>query len=83
MVINFSGWFAFFILVYTLIFMVSADAMIVNILVMMLMGWGVICVCIQFSEKCPNCQYRIGFSTRLFLPKNCKKCGIVYQNNDG
>ncbi len=34
---------------------------------------------LQFSEKCPKCGYRLGFQTRLVLPKRCKKCSVSYE----
>ena len=34
---------------------------------------------LQFSEKCPSCGYRLGFQTRLVLPKECKKCSVSYE----
>jgi hypothetical protein len=34
---------------------------------------------IQFSEKCPNCGARIGFQSRLLLPKKCSKCKISFR----
>ncbi len=82
MIITFIGWCVVFILVYASEFLFNADMITVNILVTILMVWGGFGVFIQFSEKCPNCNYRIGFSSSLLLPKSCKKCGIVYQNSD-
>jgi hypothetical protein len=38
-----------------------------------LVGLGIF---IQFSQKCPRCGYRLGFQSRLLLPRNCKKCGV-------
>ena len=32
---------------------------------------------VQFRERCPRCAARIGVQTRLFLPGNCKKCGVL------
>ena len=37
---------------------------------------------LQFSEKCPRCEHRLGFQTRLVLPVRCKKCGVSYQKPD-
>ncbi len=81
MVITFIGWCAMFILVYaSLLF--DADTITVNILVALLMVWAGVGVFMQFSEKCPHCNYRIGLSSSLFLPKRCKKCGVFYQKSD-
>lgn len=33
-------------------------------------------VFIQFNKKCPRCNYRLGFQTRLLLPDSCKKCSV-------
>ncbi len=82
MVITFIGWCALFILVYASGFLFHTDTIPMNILVTILMAFGGFVVFLQFSEKCPNCNYRIGFFSRLLLPKICKKCGILYQNSD-
>lgn len=80
--ISFVGWCAMFVLVCASAFLFRADTITVNILVTVLPVWAGFNVFLQFSEKCPNCTYRIGFSPRLLLPKSCNKCGIVSQNKD-
>ncbi len=82
MVITFIGWCAMLILVFASEFLFNANTTTVNTLVTLLIVWGGFGVFMQFSEKCPNCNYRLGFSSRLLLPKSCKKCGIIYQSRD-
>jgi hypothetical protein len=33
---------------------------------------------VQFRERCPRCAARVGAQTRLFLPGECKKCGVIF-----
>jgi hypothetical protein len=33
---------------------------------------------VQFRERCPRCAARVGAQTRLLLPVNCKKCGVLF-----
>ncbi|PID37022.1 MAG: hypothetical protein CSA72_13840 [Rhodobacterales bacterium] len=79
--ITFIGWCAAFILVFAFAFLFDANTLTVNSLVAGLLIWAGYNVFLQFSEKCPNCQYRIGFSSSLRLPESCKKCGISYQQD--
>ena len=36
-------------------------------------------VFVQFSQKCPRCGFRIGFQSRLLLPRKCTKCGVSFR----
>ena len=38
---------------------------------------------LQFSAKCPCCQYRIGLQSRLLLPQNCERCGVSFRQRVG
>lgn len=38
---------------------------------------------IQFGQKCPACGARLGFQTRLLLPRACRKCGVAFQSDPG
>ncbi len=82
MVIAFIGGIILFIFLYTLAFLFNAGRETINFFIMIYCGYGVLCTYIQFSEKCPNCKYRLGFSTSLSLPERCKKCGILYQSDN-
>ena len=42
------------------------------------LGLMVAGIFVQFRERCPRCAARIGVQTRLFLPGNCKKCGVLF-----
>ncbi len=41
-----------------------------------LLGLAGLGAVIQFSQRCPRCEYRLGFQSRLLVPENCKKCGV-------
>ena len=32
---------------------------------------------VQFRERCPRCGHRLGSQGRLFLPEQCRGCGVV------
>ena len=34
---------------------------------------------VQFGERCPRCGLRLGSHGRLFLPEQCRGCGVVFQ----
>ena len=36
---------------------------------------------IQFSGKCPNCNYRIGLQSRLVLPEQCTRCKVSFRES--
>lgn len=36
-------------------------------------------VFLQFSIKCPRCGARIGFQSRLLLPRRCTRCGVGFK----
>ncbi len=31
---------------------------------------------LQFSKRCPKCRANLGWQVRLWIPQNCKKCGV-------
>ena len=33
---------------------------------------------VQFAERCPRCGHRVGSQGRLFLPEQCRGCGVVF-----
>ncbi len=39
-----------------------------------LAGSGVV---VQFSQRCPRCEYRLGFQSGLLVPEKCRKCGVA------
>ncbi|HXE70168.1 MAG TPA: hypothetical protein VN523_12475 [Hyphomicrobiaceae bacterium] len=34
---------------------------------------------VQFRERCPRCGLRLGSHGRLFLPEQCRGCGVVFE----
>ena len=32
--------------------------------------------------KCPQCKYSTLFATRFKINESCKKCGLIFQDND-
>lgn len=43
----------------------------------------VVAVRIQFSQACPACGARLGLQTRLWLPAQCKRCGVALKERSG
>ncbi len=37
---------------------------------------------IQFRERCPRCDARLGRQARMFLPNECKSCGVEFPRID-
>jgi hypothetical protein len=33
---------------------------------------------VQFRERCPRCGLRLGSHGRLFLPEQCRGCGVAF-----
>jgi hypothetical protein len=33
---------------------------------------------VQFRERCPRCGMRLGAHGRLFLPEQCRGCGVAF-----
>jgi len=34
---------------------------------------------VQFRERCPRCGLRLGSHGRLFLPEQCRGCGVLFE----
>jgi len=34
---------------------------------------------VQFRERCPRCGLRLGSQGRLFLPEQCRGCGVFFE----
>jgi hypothetical protein len=39
---------------------------------------GVLATAVQFRQRCPRCRMRLGAHGRLFLPKQCRGCGVAF-----
>jgi hypothetical protein len=39
----------------------------------------VLATAVQFRERCPRCGMRLGAHGRLFLPDQCRGCGVDFQ----
>ncbi len=33
---------------------------------------------VQFRERCPRCNTRVGRQSRFMLPKQCRSCGVPF-----
>lgn len=33
---------------------------------------------VQFRERCPRCDTRLGRQSRLMLPQKCRQCGVEF-----
>jgi hypothetical protein len=47
--------------------------------VALLLGLLVAATMVQFRERCPRCGLRLGSHGRLFLPEQCRCCGVVFE----
>jgi hypothetical protein len=47
--------------------------------VALLLGLLVAATMVQFRERCPRCGLRLGSHGRLFLPEQCRGCGVVFE----
>jgi len=47
--------------------------------VALLLGLLVAATMVQFRERCPRCGQRLGSHGRLFLPEQCRGCGVVFE----
>jgi hypothetical protein len=47
--------------------------------VALLLGLLVAATMAQFRERCPRCGLRLGSHGRLFLPEQCRGCGVVFE----
>jgi hypothetical protein len=39
----------------------------------------VLATAVQFRERCPRCRMRLGAHGRLFVPEQCRGCGVAFR----
>jgi hypothetical protein len=47
--------------------------------VALLLGLLVAATMVQLRERCPRCGLRLGSHGRVFLPEQCRGCGVVFE----
>lgn len=77
MIATFVGTWVYILLVLAAHLFTQLSDRAIQIALVPALGLVAASAALQFSERCPRCEYRIGLQSSLVVPDRCASCGTV------